>query len=95
MVKGMGVFLKLESGFKSGVKNGQDWDSGTEPATTRSLCGQVQVRRSLQRPAKNFSRVAAQACSGPASLLLCPLPKLTGAISPLIHCPSPAGLIRM
>lgn len=32
MVIGVNVFLKLESGFQSGVKNSHGWDQGTEPA---------------------------------------------------------------
>lgn len=45
MVIDVTVFLKLESGFKSGVKTSHVWDGGTEPATTRLLCGQVHVLR--------------------------------------------------
>lgn len=35
---------------------------------------------------KNFIRMTAQACSRPATLLLCLVPELTRALCPLSHC---------
>lgn len=47
------MFLKLENGFRSRMKNGQVRDRGTKPAT-RSLCGQVQVFKLYRDQEKNL-----------------------------------------